>query len=203
MRPLLLPALLALAAAPALAAPVTASFSGAVSGYAYLEEGGFFSSHPEYVQGDFPVGTAVSYSFTFDDAFKNDPGSAFGQQQDIGGWLHIGSLDIALDNFRITQVSGTLFGFRIWSDDPAETGGGQPFSGIWLWTNLAVAAPGLPLISFGDLNGAVADNGWITTDGQGAFTAAEVPEPGSVALVLASLGLMAAVRRPSSHRSAS
>ncbi|MFY9509706.1 MAG: PEP-CTERM sorting domain-containing protein [Rubrivivax sp.] len=201
MRPLFLLALLGFAASPVLASPVTASFGGAVSGYAYLGSG-IFASRPEYVQSDFPVGTAVSYTFTFDDAFKNDPESAFGQEQDVSGWLRIGGLDMSLDNFSITQVGSNSFGFRIWSDNPATTAAGQPFSGIWLFTDLGVTASGVALVGFGDLNGYIADNGWMTTSGAVAFAAAEVPEPGSLALVLASLGLMAAVSRPFGRRSA-
>ncbi len=189
-------ATLALAATPAAAAPVTTSFDGVVNGYWSLP----------ILEDDFPLGTAVQYSFDFDDAFRHVPVAdlQLGMTQAISGWMRIGSVDITLHTLRLSSFGYNAgnpngvshYGFRVNGDGP-DTDDGEPFSGLWIGMSWdARAAYGLPLVSYGHLNGFVVDNGYLVLNGPTTFVEhATVPLPSTLALTLPLLGVAAGLRR--------
>jgi hypothetical protein len=123
---------LALAAGSAQAALVTASYSGSVTGVSGLTS---------QALGDHPAGTAVSWSFTFDDAFKSirpSSGDVFGAaSQPTTGSVTIGGDSYTLNYARLFSYSYDLgtdevlwYQFQVEGSGPVTASGGS-FSGLW------------------------------------------------------------------------
>lgn len=119
-------ALAGLAPTGASAALLTASYSGTVDG--------FFDR--DTVLNVFPIGTAVSWEFTFDDAFRTEPGGGevLGRalQGNIDGWLQIGADRIELERFSLYQyayngITGDIRWYRprVGGSGPTIAGGGE------------------------------------------------------------------------------
>jgi hypothetical protein len=191
LRTLALTCLLAAATAAVQAKPVTSSYSGSVGNYWSLD----------IVRDDFPLGTPVSWAFTFDDSFSAIPSSqlSLAFEQAVTGWLQVGSARIELQTLDLTSYSFDTtttngighYGFWLKGVGP-DTDDGEPFSGVWLGFNSAVTQHyGDPLISYGNLNGLVADNGVLIAFGNAQIDAAAVPIPSTAWLVLPGLVLLA------------
>jgi hypothetical protein len=194
---LALAAALSFAGAPASAAPVSTTFSGSVGGYWSLD----------ILSDDFPLGTAVSYSFTYDDAFA-EVGAALsvGMTQAISGWLQVGSAHIDLHTLRLTSYAFNAgnpnginhFGFQV-QGDGADTDDGEPFSGLWIYMGTdGHSAFGSGQVSYGNTNGFVVDNGFLLLQGSTSFAdapAATVPAPPTLLLAGTMLGALALTRR--------
>jgi hypothetical protein len=196
-----LPAALAAACALAAAVPAHAglvkmSYTGQVTGYWSLP----------ILQDDFPVGTAISMTLTYDDSFIGQPVSTYylGMSPSISGTMTLGSSVYTLDTMRLSY-----FGYGPTIDDPSpnygfhvsgtgpDTDDGEVFSGLGL--NFGTGWPGSPtLIGFGDTNWQVASNGYLLIAGSTTheFLNNPVPAPPTLALCLAGLCALACARRP-------
>lgn len=184
--------LLASTTSSAMATMMTASFSGAVSGYLFA---------PATLQSDFPVGTAVSWQFTFDDSFRtlNANDIVFGQaDRPVTGSAQVGSDSIVLNNMHLFSISyngntNEIFSFRwqVEGTGPTVTGGGE-FFGVWLTLDPALNLEGAPMIGYAYTTqyewGSITSYGYLET--AGAFNvrqAGEVPLPATLWLMLPAL----------------
>lgn len=124
--------LLALAAGSAQAALLTASYSGSVTGV---------SGGSGQALADHPAGTAVSWSFTFDDAFRSvrpSSGNVFGAaSQAATGSVTIGGDSYTLNfadlysysyDFNTDEV--LWYTFQVQGNGPTTASGGD-FWGLW------------------------------------------------------------------------
>lgn len=189
----------ALAAACALAVPAHAglvkmSYSGQVTGHWSLP----------ILQDDFPVGTAVSMTLTYDDSFIGQPAGTYylGMSPAISGTMTLGSSVYTLNAMRLSYFSygpavddpSPNYGFHVSGSGPS-TDDGEVFSGIGL--NFGAGWPGSPnLIGFGNTNWQVASNGYLLIAGNTTheFLNNPVPAPATLALCLAGLGALALTR---------
>jgi hypothetical protein len=193
-------ALLALVAAlPASAVPVRATFSGSVSG-----SSGFFTN----VLNDFPAGTAASFDVTFDDSglLPSAPLTDF-DLAPVSGWLRLGSLEWLLDAGSLWTYSYMLepgnpivsYGLQLTGSGPT-IGGNASLFGLFLrltpdleptTTNPFSAGFGYPVqngtfYSYADLAGTHTITRGVT-----------VPEPNTTMLMLSGFALLAFVWRRS------
>lgn len=188
----------ALGAMPAAhAVPVLSTFSGAVSSYWSLP----------IVADDLPLGTAASWSFTFDNSFAALDASQLylGMSQDITGALQLGSSSYSLSRLRLTSYAYNAgnpngvghYGFWVQGSGP-DTDDGEPFSGLWIGFNHDVSSLfGPNLASFGNVDGMVANNGYAFLTGQFGISLApnEIPLPPTLWLAIAALALLRMPRR--------
>jgi hypothetical protein len=182
-------------AAPASAALVTASYTGTVSGL-------FEAPFNQTPGTDYPVGTAVSWQFTLDDAFLGvlvadvgvgGVGSAANQA--TSGTLRLGSDTWALNFARLwggwTDAAGEFssYWFRIEGTGPTTAGGGSLYGLLLSWT------PTLDLLS--DAIGFTYPGfGYLETEGSYRLDRPQaVPIPATAWLVLPALSWLM-LRRP-------
>jgi hypothetical protein len=186
----------ALALLPALtsAAPVTASFSGVVTG-ALISNASVLT--------DFPVGTSASFSTSFDDSLltPNLPVTGF----DLGlasGQLALGAVVWQLDHGYIMsyqyQFTGEVdwYQLRFTGTGPSITNGGELF-GLFLQVTpdlQLVAGPGSINAGFGYSNATVTSYSYASLGGDFEVTH-PVPEPTSVGLTGLGLAVLRLARR--------
>lgn len=194
----------ALAVACALAAPAHAglikmSYTGQVTGYWSLD----------ILQDDFPVGTAVSMTLTYDDSFIGQPISTFylGMSPSISGTMTLGSSVYTINAMSLSYFSygptiddpSPNYGFHVTGTGP-DTDDGEVFSGLGL--NFGTGWPGSPtLIGFGNTNWQVANNGYLLIAGTTTHEMISTPvsSPATLALCLAGLGALG-LTRPTARR---
>ena len=173
---------------PVHAGLINMSYSGSVFGYFSLP----------ILQDNFPVGTAVSMALTYDDSFIGLPTSQFylGLAPAISGTMTLGGSVYTLNAMSLSYFSygattadpSPNYGFHVSGTGPA-TDDGEVFSGIDLTFNqTSLGTPGL--IGFGNTNWFVANNGYMLHSGTTSHQRVSnpVPEPGTLALLLAGLG---------------
>lgn len=196
------PTLAALAAACALAfgsgaahaGAVTASFSGNVTGV-------MFDSR---VLADYPVGTAVSWQFSFDDAFlalRANVDDVFGgASQAITGTATVGADVYALNFARLYsyQYDGNTgdvlsYQFQVEGTGPQSASGGD-FFGVW-----ARFDPALALfesrVGYGFTSNQVTNYGYLEMTGDYRLTRNSVTAPATVWLALPALAWVLGRRR--------
>jgi len=191
-------ALLALAASGTQAALLTASFSGNVT----TVTGGSGQA-----LADHPAGTAVSWSFTFDDAFKSvrpSSGNVFGAaSQTVSGSVSIGGDSYVLSDAQLFSYSYDpgadevlWYQFQVQGSGPATASGGD-FWGLW-----AQLSPTMDLLSglVGFAYGFPGGTAYSYLDATGTYTlrpagggGGTVPLPATAWLVLPALAWL--VRR--------
>jgi hypothetical protein len=179
--------LLVAASAGADAALVTARYSGTVTGIS-----GTYAN----ALADHPVGTAVSWEFSFDDAFLSvSPlsGDVFAAaSQAASGTARVGSDTYALNyaglySYRYQLPSGDLdwYQFQVQGTGPATASGGD-FFGVW-----AQLSPTLDLLSasigFGYTSGVSTLYSYLDTTGTYTLDRHAVPLPGTAWLLLPGL----------------
>lgn len=179
---------LALGSLLAHAGLTTLNYSGGVSGYWSLP----------IVQDDFPIGTPVTVTLTYDNSFVGLPAPQFylGMAPTMSGLMTLGSNQYTLTGMSLTYFSygataadpSPNYGFHVTGTGPA-TDDGEVFSGMDLYFN--PFWPGIPtLIGFGNPNWMVADNGYLTLFAVSATYQYSVPAPGTLGLALAGLLLL-------------
>ena len=175
------------------AAMVTASYSGAVSGYAFLLQ----------ILDDFPVGTPVSWEFTFDDSFRSldATGDVVGAaDQAISGWAQVGADRLTLDHFGLysyrfgSDRSIINYSAQVTGTGPGISNGGE-FYGLFITMDALLSTQSLPRVGYGYSNGPVTSYGYLTLDGRGEIVPAQVPVPGTAWLALPALVGLAWRRR--------
>jgi hypothetical protein len=189
------------AAAQAQAAPVTARFSGSVTGY----EHGFLDPTAVAYDDDNPVGTAVSWALSFDDSFLGQPWAdiGFGPFAATGS-MQVGSVQFVLNGFSFfsfslepdfttlrsyrPQVTGTSIG-------PATSDGASFFSMLFDWgTDLSLS--GTPMIGYAYSFGTATFFGYLTATGDYSLErGGSVPEPATALLAAPALWWLGRRRR--------
>lgn len=180
----------ATASVPAHAGVIYMSYTGTVFNYFSLG----------ILQDDFPIGTAVSMSLSYDDSFIGLPTSQFylGMAPAISGTMNLGGSVYTLNAMRLSYYSygatvddpSPNYGFHVSGTGP-DTDDGEVFSGLGL--NFGGGSLGAPnLIGFGNTNWQVASNGYLLISGTTTHQQLPnaVPAPGSLALFLAGLGAL-------------
>lgn len=186
---------LAAFSAGASAAMLTASYSGTVSGYVFLPQ----------VLDDFPVGTPVSWEFTFDDSFRSldATGDVFGAaNQAISGWAQVGADRLALDHFGLFSIrfngggdySITDYRALVSGTGPGISNGGE-FYGLFLTMNSLLSTQSSPLVGYAYSSPGVTSYGYLAVEGAGSIVPAQVPVPGTAWLALPALVGLAWQRR--------
>lgn len=182
----------------AVAAPVTASYTGQVTGYTF---------GPTALDTALPAGTSVSWNLTFDDAFLGlSLAEVFGAptQQAVTGSLRIGSNVYSLDQMHLFALSydGATqavlwYRFQILGIGPSVAG--ADFFGLWATFDPTLALSGESVgygftTTFPDGSQAT---GYTYADTAGAYSlrATSVPEPESFALMGAALAVIGFARR--------
>lgn len=184
--------LIALAPLSAWAGFTTLSYNGSVGNYWSLP----------ILADDFPLGTPVSVTLTYNNSFVGLPATQFylGMAPSMSGSLTLGSNHYALTGMSLTYFSygptaadpSPLFGFHVTGTGPS-TDDGEVFSGMDLFFNSSW--PGIPdLIGFGNTNWMVADNGYLILSGQTTYLYS-VPAPGTLALTFLGILLLLLSRR--------
>ena len=200
--PLLVAALACSVPQLAAAVPIHATFNGTVSG------SGVFTN----VLNDFPLGTAASFSVTFDDAGLVDDAAQIHDFDvaPVSGWLRLGSLEWLLDAGRIntfTYLPGpgnpvSSYGVQLTGTGPTVSDNGSIF-GLFLTltpdatafadfgprVGFAYPVPNGTYFSYADLSGI------LRTAGE-----TSVPEPGTGLLMFSAVVLSLFVRRRSLRR---
>lgn len=176
----------------AAAAPITATYNGAVAGG---------SANPA-VLATFPVGTPFSFSVTFDDGFLALAFPLGFDPAPVSGSLNLGGTVTALTGgfLPFLSFSGSdilVYGFQFSGVGPQIAGGGD-FFGLFLNLNPALGLTAAPQVGYGyttffDGGGSVTSYGYVA-GGEGGFRVRRaVPAPPAAWLMLA--GLAAAVGR--------
>lgn len=174
------------------AALMTASYSGSVTGALY---------NPQ-VLNDFPVGTAVSWQFTFDDSFRNLTAAqdVFGlADRSVTGGAQVGSDSIALNHMHLFSYQYNMntgeilsFNWQVEGTGPT-TGNGGEFFGVWLLLDPALNLLGSPRIGYGyttEYEGGITITSYGYLESEGTFDlrpAGEVPLPSTLWLMLPAL----------------
>lgn len=192
---------LSAAAAQAQAAPVTARFSGTVIGHDY----GFLDPAVVAYDDDNPVGTAVSWALSFDDAFLGQPWPDVGWGPFAAmGTMQVGSVRYMLGDFNFfsitwepdfttiryynPQVPGTASG-PVASD-------GADFLGLFINWGTDLSLQGSPTIGYGYSRGTITSYGYLITTGTYSVDrGGSVPEPTTAWLALTALAWMVRRRR--------
>ena len=190
VRTLAAAVLVSAASAGASAALVTSSWSGNVTGHLF---------QPQILDA-FPVGTAVSWQFTFDDGFASLPagGSASifaAARQPIDGWLQVGADRIELEEFGLSSIryegaTGAVIDYRtqLRGTGPLIFPGGADFFGLFVTLSAGLSAQSDPLVGYAYHPSPLVTNyGYLTLDGMGRIGPAAVPVPTTAWLVLAAL----------------
>lgn len=183
-------------ALPAQAGLVAMSFTGAVTGYFSLG----------ILADDFPTGSPLSVSLTYDDSFIGLPASqlSLGMAPAVSGSMTLGG-----NSYQLTGMALSFFSYGATASDPSPNYGfhvtgtgpatddGEVFSGIGL---LFVSGQplGRPwLVGFGDTNWQVASNGYLLIAGDTTYErlATPVPLPGTLWLMGIGLCALGAGRR--------
>lgn len=168
---------------------MSASYSGTVTG-------ALFNQQP---LNDFPVGTAVSWQFTFDDSFRtlNVNDDVFGlANRPANGSAQVGGDSIVLNFMRLysyTSSMGNIISFRWQVEGTGPTiGNGGEFFGVWLTLDPSLNMIDSPVIGYGYTTeyewGSVTSYGYLETAGTfNIRQAGEVPLPGTLWLMLPAL----------------
>jgi len=170
------------------AAPLTASFSGAVTGYEF----------DSYISGQIPLGTAVSWSFTFDDSFSalDATGDVFGTAaQSITGSAQVGGDVITLNHFGLFSYSYNSSDFSIISyraqvqgTGPMIGGGpaGGDFFGLFITLDPLLTTQTNLRVGYGYSNDFGTDYDYLQVEGAARIAPAQVvPLPPTIWLLLA------------------
>jgi hypothetical protein len=188
---------LALATGAAQAGIVTASFNGSVTGVVFDGR----------ALADYPIGTAVNWQFTFDDAFlalnANDNVFAVGSQL-VTGSARVGADTYALNfarlySYRSDSVSSDIleYTFQVEGSGPQSVSGGD-FFGAWLTFDPSLRVT-QGQIGYGfttvtpDIT--ITNYGYLQLAGDYRLTHNAVPAPATAWLVLPALALLAGRRR--------
>lgn len=169
------------------AAPVTSSYSGTVTGFAAFP----------MVLGEFPVGTAVSWEFTFDDGFRsvNAAGNVAGAAaQDISGWLRVGDDLVTLEHFGLSSYTFELptnniirYGAQVTGTGPTIVQGGE-FFGLFITIDRLFASQSNLLVGYGFSQPGSTAYSYLELEGSGHIgPAQQVPLPATLWLVLPAL----------------
>lgn len=171
----------------AAAAPITATYNGAVAGG---------SANPA-VLATFPVGTPFSFSVTFDDGFLALPFPIGLDVAAVSGSLDLGGTVTALTSGHIGGLSFNgpdiiWYGFQFGGVGPQIAGGGD-FFGLFLYLTPALTLQFAPSAGYGyttvfpDGGGSVTSYGYVS-GGEGTFTVRRaVPAPPAAWLMLTGL----------------
>lgn len=181
------------------AVPVTASFDGTVTGH----EVGYA---PQIVS-DVPLGTQVSWSFTFDDAFTALDLNALltTPQPSVTGSATIGANTYSLTGMSLFSASydpatSSVLSYRYQVNGTGPLlPSGADFFGLWLTFDPALNLS-YPWVGFTYRYPNAEIYGYATTTGEYRLDrTAQVPEPSSFALLLAALALIGAAARGRRH----
>lgn len=182
----------------AAAAPVTASYTGAVTGYVNGSTG---------LDTEFPLGTSVSWQFEFDDAFfaLDATSNVFAAAtQAVTGSLQAGGQSYTLNQLSLSSYRYDLptnaiidYGFQLNGVGPGVPGG--DFFAMFMQVDPTYAISS-PLIGFGftttfDNGFSVTNYRYLETTGEYRIDRATVPEPSTLGLMGAALALAGFARR--------
>lgn len=182
----------------AVAAPVSASFSGQVSGYLF---------GPGPLAAQVPVGTSVAWTFGMDDSFLgvNALGDVFGAAtQATSGSLQVGGRSYTLDDLRLYSYSydpttRDVLSYTFQATGTGPTVGGGDFFGLFATFDRTLALTS-GLVGFGFTTVypnefSVTNYEYLETAGAYDLRRVPVPEPSSLGLLGAGLALIAVTRR--------